>query len=109
MAGHVVEIEEAGFNDNIRQAEGLVMVDFWAPWCGPCRVTAPILESIAEKLQGKVKIYKINIDNCHTLAVEFGVMSIPTMIIFKDGKEQDRIIGASQEAFITQKIEGYIG
>jgi thioredoxin 1 len=109
MGEHVMEIKEAGFESAVKKAKGLVMVDFWASWCGPCQVTAPALEAVAEKMQGKVKIYKINIDDSHKLASELGVMSIPTMIIFKDGIEKDRIVGALGEAEITKKIEAYLG
>ena len=85
------------------------MVDFWASWCGPCQVTAPVLEAVAEKMQGRIKIYKINIDENHKLASDLGVMSIPTMILFKNGSEQDRIVGALGEAELIKRIQGQIG
>ena len=108
MAEYVVEIKESEFDGVVKNAQGLVMVDFWAPWCGPCQMSAPALEAAAEKMQGKAKIYKINIDDNHKLASELGIMSIPTMIIFKDGKELDRIVGALGESEIIKRIEKYI-
>ena len=109
MSENVMEIKEIEFDSIVKNAKGLAVVDFWAPWCGPCQMTGPALEVVAEKMKDKVKIYKINIDDNHKLASELGVMSIPTMIIFKDGNEQDRIVGALGEAEITKRIEGHIG
>jgi thioredoxin 1 len=105
MADNVMEIKETEFENIVKKAEGLIMVDFWASWCAPCQMTAPALEMAAEKMKGRIKIYKVNIDDNHKLASELGVMSIPTMIIFKDGKEKDRIVGALGEAEITKRIE----
>ena len=109
MSENVMEIKETEFDSIVKNGKGLMVVDFWAPWCGPCQMTGPVLETIAGKMKDKVKIYKINIDDNHRLASELGVMSIPTMIIFKDGDEQDRIVGALGEAEITKHIEAHIG
>ena len=108
MAEHVMEIKESEFEKTVKQSSGLVMVDFWASWCGPCQATAPTLDRVAEKMLGKIKIYKVNIDENHKLASDLGVMSIPTMIIFKDGEEKDRIVGALGESEITKRIESHI-
>ena len=108
MTDHVIEITELEFENAVKNRQGLAMLDFWASWCGPCQMTGPALETVAEKMKDKVKIYKINIDDNHKLASELGVMSIPTMIIFKDGNEQDRIVGALGEAEITKRIEAHL-
>ena len=105
MSEHVAEIKESEFDSLVKETNGLVMVDFWASWCGPCQATGPVLDAIAEKMQGKIKIYKINIDDNHKLASDHGVMSIPTMIIFKDGSEKDRIVGALGEVELKKRIE----
>jgi thioredoxin 1 len=108
MAENVLVLNDAEFSEKVQQAKGLALVDFWAPWCAPCQMAAPVLDRVAEKLQNKITIYKINIDDNHKLASELGVMSIPTMIIFKDGNEQDRIVGALSEEEITKRIEQYL-
>ncbi len=108
MADNVMVLNETDFESEIKKSQGWTMVDFWASWCAPCQMTAPALESAAEKLKGKIKIYKISIDDNHKLASDLGVMSVPTMIIFKDGNEQDRIVGALGEAEIINRIEKHL-
>ena len=84
-------LTKENFNETI--AEGVTLVDFWAEWCGPCRMMGPIIEELAEKLDGQYRICKVNVDNENELAARYGVMSIPTVILFKDGKELDKRIG----------------
>lgn len=85
------------FDEKISGSKGVVMVDFFATWCGPCRMLTPILESAQEDLQDKATIYKVDVDECIDIAKRFGIMSVPTMIIFKDGKQVDKIIGLKQK------------
>jgi len=108
MAKNTVEINDETFDSEVRNEERAVLVDFWAPWCTPCLMVAPVLEKIAGDLADKLKVCKLNIDDNQKTASEFGVMSIPTMIIFKEGKERDRIIGALGESEITRRIKKQI-
>jgi len=105
MASNVVNVTDNDFEQVVLQAETPVMVDFWAPWCGPCRAVAPVLEDLARDYAGKVKIAKLNTDENPERMVEYGVMGIPTLILFKDGKEVDRIVGAGPRAIYTQRLE----
>ena len=94
MSGEsVIHVNEGTFDAEILQSDTPALVDFWAPWCGPCRAIAPVLDEIAAEYKGKVKVAKINVDENRKLAGNHGVMSIPTMILFKNGKVLDKVIG----------------
>lgn len=109
MAENIIEINENNFEQEVKEAGGLVLLDCWAPWCGPCLMIAPVLENIAKALKDKVKVCKMDVDNNHKLATEFGIMSIPTLIVFKSGNEQERIVGALSEAELRRRIDKHLG
>jgi thioredoxin 1 len=94
MAGQVGEISDADFEERVLKAAMPVLVDFWAPWCGPCKSIAPVLEEIATEMDGKVAIMKINVDDNPRSPAQFNVRAIPNLILFKGGAEVDRVVGA---------------
>jgi thioredoxin 1 len=94
--------------DEIIKSNFLVIVDFWAEWCGPCNMVAPVMETLAKEYSGKVLFLKINVDKCPNTASKFGIMSIPTLMIFKDGKAVDQIIGAVPKTFLESKLQNHM-
>jgi len=103
-----VELNDANFKEEVLESDLPVLVDFWATWCPPCQIVAPVIEEIAKEYEGKLKVYKLNVDEGRTTAGEYGVMSIPTLIIFKGGQAVDKIIGAVPKTEIEVKIKPHI-
>ena len=91
------ETSDANFKNDVIESEIPVIVDFWAPWCGPCRMVSPIMDRISEKMAGKVKVFKINVDENPDTSNEYGITGIPTVIIFKDGKIEREFVGVQPE------------
>ncbi len=106
--GNILEIKDFTFEEEVLQADELVMVDFFAHWCAPCRMIAPILEEIAQEYQGKVKIVKINVDENSLTAANYKVLSIPTILFFKDGEIKETIVGFQDKESLTRRIEELI-
>lgn len=105
MASELVRMmNKASLAPEALAQEGVVFVDFWAPWCNPCRMLAPVIDQLAEEFQGKAVIGKVNIDENEDAAVSFGIASIPTMILFKNGREVERLIGARPRAQLAEAI-----
>jgi len=103
----VMEINQENFEEIIN-SDTPVVVDFWAPWCGPCKMLGPVLEEVSNELEGKMKITKLNVDENQPIAIEYGVASIPTVLVFKNGKLMDKFVGFMPKAAIMEKLEKQI-
>jgi thioredoxin 1 len=105
MGQNVRDLNEAALDDELLQSPQPILVDFWAPWCGPCRAMSPAVEAAAGKLAGNAKVYKINVDDNPAVSPRFNIRGIPTLILFKDGREANRLVGLSSkeqiEALVT--------
>ena len=100
-----IEVTDSTFEQEVLQSQQPVLVDFWAAWCGPCRAVAPIVEEIAGDYEGKLKVMKLDVDDNPRTASAYGVQSIPTLLVFKDGKPAERIIGAVPKKVIVDKLQ----
>ena len=99
-----IHLTEQSFDEAVAAAQGLVMVDFWAAWCGPCRAIAPVLEELAAASEGRVTLMKVNVDENHGLAARYGIQSIPTVLFFKEGAVVDRVLGAASKAVLQSVV-----
>jgi thioredoxin 1 len=105
MGGKAIAVTDANFEDTVLNAEKPALVDFWAVWCGPCRVVAPIVEEIAEEFEGRAVVAKLDVDTNKETAVKFRIQAIPTLLFLKGGQEADRIVGRVDKNSIKSKLE----
>jgi len=105
--GKPIQVTDTNFKQEVLESETPALVDFWAPWCGPCLMAAPVLEKVAQMYKGRLKVCKLNVDEARQTAIDYGIMSIPTLNIYKDGQVVDQIIGVtpSYESDLKEKIE----
>ncbi|MDJ0897847.1 MAG: thioredoxin [Xenococcus sp. MO_188.B8] len=101
-------VTDASFQGEVLESDVPVLVDFWAPWCGPCRMVAPVVEEIAEQYEGQVKVVKLNTDDNPQVASQYGIRSIPTLMIFKDGQRVDMVVGAVPKTTLANTLEKYL-
>jgi thioredoxin 1 len=103
-----LEFKDASFDEDVLKSETPVLVDFWAPWCGPCRMLAPTVDAISEEYEGKVKVGKVNTDENPQIATQHQINSIPTLMIFKGGEVVERLVGALPKEKITEKLDAHL-
>ena len=103
------EFTDANFKETVLEKDGVAVIDFWAEWCGPCRIIAPVIEELAKEYQGKAVVGKLNVDFNPEVAMHFGIRSIPTVLVIKDGKVVDKQVGATSKQALAGKIDPHIG
>ena len=101
-------VSDASFEQDVLKSDVPVLVDVWAPWCGPCRMVAPIVDEIAKEFDGKIKVFKLNTDENPNVASQFGIRSIPTLMVFKDGQKVDTVVGAVPKTTLSSTISKYL-
>ncbi|RDU61434.1 thioredoxin [Helicobacter sp. MIT 14-3879] len=105
--GQYIELTHSNFDETVK--EGVALVDFWAPWCGPCRMLAPVIDELADEYHGKAKICKVNTDEQEELGARFGIRSIPTILFMVNGEIKDQLVGASSKPVLQEKLEALLG
>jgi len=108
MAGGVLELTEGNFDQEVLKASTPALVDMWAAWCGPCRLLTPVVEELAGKYQGKLRVGKLNVDDHPGVAAQYRIMNIPTLLLFKGGQEVDRIVGVQPKEELVRRLEKII-
>jgi len=108
MAEGVSEVTTSSWESEVIKAQGVVMIDFWAAWCGPCRIISPTIEELSKEYSGKIKVLKLNTDENSDIASRYQVMGIPTVMFFKDGTKVDQIVGVVPKQFLKAKIESFL-
>jgi thioredoxin 1 len=108
MGAFAKETTDGSFENDVLKSDKPVLVDFWAEWCGPCRTIAPWVENVAEKFDGKAAVYKVNVDENQDVPQRYGIRGIPTLIVFKGGQEQERIVGAVSQTALEQLVGKYV-
>ncbi len=105
---NVLHLDEAGFAETVESGQGVAVVDFWAEWCQPCKILGPTIDKLGERYKGKATVAKVDIDSAQGVAVKYGISSIPTVIIFKDGQPVDKTIGVVGEDAIAEKVDAQL-
>ncbi|MGZ5435573.1 MAG: thioredoxin [Pyrinomonadaceae bacterium] len=108
MSEHVREVSDSSFEADVLKYEQPVLVDFWAAWCAPCRMLAPTVEAVAHKYATTARVVKLNVDDNPSVSQRYGIKGIPTLILFKNGREEERVVGATSEAAISRMLDKHV-
>jgi thioredoxin len=108
MSENVREVSDASFENDVLKSDQPVLVDFWAAWCAPCRMLAPTVEAVADKYAATARVVKLNVDDNPTVSQRYGIKGIPTLILFKNGREEERVVGATSEGAISRMLDKHI-